>query len=891
MRASSTQFSFAGGELSPRLYGRSDLQKYAAGAELISNFIVRPEGGLMRRHGTRFAGAVRDPGRRGRLIPFVFSTVQAYMLEFADGVIRIWKDGAQVTKPARPLQAIAQTNPARVTVFGHGLADGDRVLLTGIRGMVSLNNRAFTVTAADADGFSLAGIDATGLPAHTSGGTVAGICEIPSPWREDELDAICHAQSADVLYLAHPAHPPHTLTRTAHDAWTLASLPLQQGPFAPMNGDDARRVMVVEATGAQPGARVTLRASAPLFTPLHAGSHFRLQELYLADQNVSPWAPGETLAATPGLQVSSNGHVYALADAGSGGQTGAVAPSHTEGDAWDNPVGAANRKKWRYLHSRWAILRLDAWVDSKTMQATALTHLPTGLVPQARAITGVTAAGGLCRIAAPGHGYDEGDHVTVSGVSGPPGINGDWKIVNVSPGAFDLANSQAPPGPAGGGSVRRFATWLWAEGAFSPARGYPACVALHEQRLVFANTQAQPFGLWASASADFANFLPGTRDDETIAYNIAANQADPVRWLASGPDLLVGTLAQEFAAFGGGLGDPITPANTRIVPQSGEGANGVQPVRAGVETVFVNRAGRRIFAFTSRPETGGYAAVDLTELAEHLCRDSPVTRLAWAKNPLSVLWALRADGVVLSLTYRPEQQLYAWARHDFGGVVESIAVVPGQGGATDDLWMIIRRRIAGREQRHVEILAPPFEPTEPQDKAAMGYLDSALGYRGAPVSGLAGLHHLEGESVAIVADGALHPPRHVRSGAITLERPAMNVWAGLPYESSVRTLRLDVLGGGLWPARGKRVARLTLRLHNSMGGEAAVAGSGPMEALLQREADDPMDASPPLRSGDVEVLPASAFDAATRIHIRQREALPLDILSLAAVVAVGEMAA
>ena len=55
-RLGTVQPSFAGGELSPRLYGRTDYPKYAIGAEAIENFIVRPEGGLMRRHGTRFAG-------------------------------------------------------------------------------------------------------------------------------------------------------------------------------------------------------------------------------------------------------------------------------------------------------------------------------------------------------------------------------------------------------------------------------------------------------------------------------------------------------------------------------------------------------------------------------------------------------------------------------------------------------------------------------------------------------------------------------------------------------------------------------------------------------------------------------------------------------------------
>jgi hypothetical protein len=130
-----------------------------------------------------------------------------------------------------------------------------------------------------------------------------------------------------------------------------------------------------------------------------------------------------------------------------------------------------------------------------------------------------------------------------------------------------------------------------------------------------------------------------------------------------------------------------------------------------------------------------------------------------------------------------------------------------------------------------------------------------------------------------------------RVGAVSLERPAMNVWAGLAYESRVRTLRLDVLGGTFWPGRTRRVTHVYLRLHQSSGGEATIAGSGKPEPLLRREATDPMDAAPPLRSGDVAILPASDFDPATRIEIRQAQALPLDILSLSVTVSVGEAAA
>jgi hypothetical protein len=82
-----------------------------------------------------------------------------------------------------------------------------------------------------------------------------------------------------------------------------------------------------------------------------------------------------------------------------------------------------------------------------------------------------------------------------------------------------------------------------------------------------------------------------------------------------------------------------------------------------------------------------------------------------------------------------------------------------------------------------------------------------------------------------------------------------------------------------------------VRVHNTIGGEAGLTGTSHREPLARREATDRMDASPPLRSGDIAILPASDFDPATRITLRQAEALPLDVLSLSAMVAMGEAAA
>lgn len=90
------QPSFSGGEISPSLYGRIDLSKYQVALRQCDNFIVRQYGGVENRPGTQFIAAAKYPARRCRLIPFQFSTVQTYALEFGDYYMRVIKDGALV---------------------------------------------------------------------------------------------------------------------------------------------------------------------------------------------------------------------------------------------------------------------------------------------------------------------------------------------------------------------------------------------------------------------------------------------------------------------------------------------------------------------------------------------------------------------------------------------------------------------------------------------------------------------------------------------------------------------------------------------------------------------------------------------------------------------------
>lgn len=230
--------SFNAGELSPLLEGRIDFAKYKKGLKLCQNFIPLVQGPLTRRPGTKFSAEVKDSSKRTLLTEFEFSTVQAYILEVGDQYIRFHRNHAQITQTSQAITAVTAANPGVVTYTGSDTyANGDKVLITGVLGMVELNNREFTVANvnAGANTFELTGINTTGYTAYVSGGLVAEIYEIATPYLEADVFELQFVQSADVMYIAHPDYAPRKLSRTGHTAWTLTTIDFLDGPFLPVN--------------------------------------------------------------------------------------------------------------------------------------------------------------------------------------------------------------------------------------------------------------------------------------------------------------------------------------------------------------------------------------------------------------------------------------------------------------------------------------------------------------------------------------------------------------------------------------------------------------------------------------------------------------------------------
>jgi hypothetical protein len=241
-------------------------------------------------------------------------------------------------------------------------------------------------------------------------------------------------------------------------------------------------------------------------------------------------------------------------------------------------------------------------------------------------------------------------------------------------------------------------------------------------------------------------------------------------------------------------------------------------------------------------------------------------------------WCVTADGALVGLTYNKGQKVVGWSRMPTDGVVESVAVIPSPDGRREELWLIVQRQAGGEPHRYVEVLNPEYAVGD--DLRLLRYSDCSLVYDGPEHDVIAGLDHLEGRTVNVLADGAAHPACVVDGGEITLNAAAAKVVVGLAAPAYLKLMPVEA-GAVLGSAQGavKRISRVILRLIDSLGGRI-----GPdhevMDALSFRTSNDPMGTAPPLFTGDKAVDFPGAYCGRASVAIACEDDLPFTLCAM-----------
>ena len=214
----------------------------------------------------------------------------------------------------------------------------------------------------------------------------------------------------------------------------------------------------------------------------------------------------------------------------------------------------------------------------------------------------------------------------------------------------------------------------WALGAWSDTTGWPKTGGFFEQRLYVASNDDQPQTLWATQTGDFENFKPdddaGTvEEDDALDFTLAADSVNEIRWLSAGEDTLaIGTSGGEWTPTASGI--VITPLDITIRRQTTHGVALTHPLRVDHVVLFVQKAKRKIREFVFSFDVDSFLAPDMTRLASHIS-ESGIVEMAYQQEPDSLVWVVRSDGIVPTMTFRRSEDVVGWARQIIGGRFET----------------------------------------------------------------------------------------------------------------------------------------------------------------------------------------------------------------------------
>lgn len=660
--------------------------------------------------------------------------------------------------------------------------------------------------------------------------------ELETPYLEGELRALSFAQSADVLFIVHPNHPPMELARYADTSWTLEKCSFKGGPFRTMNSTDTT-IALSSMTG-----NVTLTASAALFEAGHAGALFSV--FHHVDE-VTKKTSGD-LSASWGVEVKAYEGWHVLSSGFWGGTVRLQRYDEDEArwtDIYTFTSGSTKTSCKNYDESGTVEepTRFRLTADSFT------TFLPEGNTDADRGYFELTA-----------EAADYECCIRVNSVTSSTVAQGTFEK--------DAASTRT--------------TRNWSEGAWSDYRGWPCAVGFNQDRLCFGGNASEPQNVWMSVTGDYYNFERHLvlQDDDAVTASLVSRKVSPVRAFVPLSSLVVLTAGAEWTISAGGTKSAITPSSLEANVQGYRGASMVTPVVIGNMVLFVQKQGKIIRDLGYAFESDSYSGNDLTVLATHLFKDRTVAAMDYQQDPDSIVWVALDDGSLLALTYLREHDVIAWSRMETDGDVESVCCLSS--AERDEVWLAVKRRSGNGYKRFIEQMAARSAES-PQE---CFFVDCGVTKRyETPQSEITGLSHLEGRDAAVLADGNVIKGLTVENGKITLKHPASVVHVGLPYRAELETLDLTLpRQDGTQQGRSARLISVSVRVEKTRGIKigAAEGDSVPFEAMEFKErSTEPYGAPISLTTG-IMTLGLNAGFSSGRVRVVEDMPLPCTLLSL-----------
>lgn len=690
------QSSFAAGELDPALHGKTDAPEYARGLATCKNAVPLPRGQWENRAGTKSVAAVKDSTTKPRLVPFIFSDGQSFVIEFGDLYVRFFSQGAVIGAPY----------------------------------------------------------------------------EVVSPWAIADVDRLKFSQVGDVIVVTHASYAPRDLTRIANTNWTITST-----VFSPKAwwGDDngfgvPGKPNVYIAVG-YTSAAVSISDDWSAIVTYSKGDYaLEAGILYVSNVdtnlNLQPsthagvqWLSMEYVAGNTYQQgayvwvtvAGTSGILYISLINKNTGNAPAATPT-----AWAPALDTSRQaREWQ-----WVVTQV--WKDANGIIAETLPSSPSAVykfhIGKDRPATLFIGADGTTAFTSTVLSYN-----WYRGRRGLFGYVGSTKPTWATGAGtfFDEGQepdfSQQPPAGTDPFSVTD------ASGAVT-AHKYPSVVVHHDQRRVYARTDTRPHRFVGSELADFGIFdVPfPVKESDSFDYSLAATRFEEIRSAVSLERLLLFTSGGEWSASGS-QGDALSALSVNVRRHSQHGSSWLDALVAGTHVLFVTAKGNRVRAMVFDYNSNTYVSTEVSVHGRHLIDNHTIVDWAYQRDPNRIVWAVREDGALLSLTFDSDANVLAWARHDTGGgtdLFERVCCVPET--TEDAVYFLVNRNVNGARVRYVERMSSRVMPLNAagtaKDVRTAIFLDCAVSIdgrnAGATTMRVTGATYNGGDDVTVLASVA-----------------------------------------------------------------------------------------------------------------------------------------
>jgi len=938
------QHSFMSGELAPALNARVDLAKYHTAAALLTNFFVDYRGGASTRTGTKYILQAYKSATAVRLIPFQASFTVNYALEFGDFYIRFYNNGAPVVENGFAISAATQANPAVLTIIGNNYAIGDWFFVPAgsVVGMTQLNGKYFSVknvagnavTIGDLNGNN---INSTSYSAYVSGGLAERVYTLQTPFAAADLALLKFAQNVSTLVLCHPNYPPYILTLISTTNWTLIQIlfgPTIATPTGVTVTTTLTAGTAVHYAYVVTGVDTNGQESVPSTTATVTSAQ---------DLRTTPGTNSISWAAVPGA-VSYNVYKAELSYAGAlpaGTQLGFI--GNCTGTSFiDSNIGPDFSETPPIVQNPFvgaSVLSITVTAGGTyTTIPTVTIAAPPGAGFQATAQAVMTTQGTPTLSGGPyavtnGDKYDFGNGVILEVIASGGAATGFKPVTSPGSSPGSLSGGSIPSNPVSGtkigsnpGAITINANLSWKVGlvqlinggagyitapsvTFSSGAatatsaigdqtaGNPSVPAYFQQRLVLAGPLGSPQTFYMSQPGSYFNYniSDPVQADDAITDTIASTKLSTIKsMLSMQTGLIVLADVAAWLVNGGGQNQAITPIDATAQTQSYNGSCDVPPIVANNDILYVQAKNSIVRDMTFNFYTNIYTGTDISVLSSHLFFGYQILEWAYAEEPFKLVWAVRNDGVMLSLTYVKEQEVIGWSHHTTMGNFKSVCAITETitQGVVDALYTVVQRTVNGNVVQYIERLADRY--LIPSTPWTAWCVDAGLQYSGAATAVLTGLDHLVGQTVTGVSNGmfgVIIPPTIVAAdGSITLPSPITTAIVGLAFTPQIQTLALD-LGEPTVQGKRKHISAVTLRCENTLGLSIGASFSTlvPMKDLVLGGFNIMTNSAVAgLVTGDARTILDPTYNVPGQYCIQQNQPYPATVLGVIPEVTIGD---